>query len=169
VQPKPLYFKWQNGVMHPVHPQAAERQYTAGELYRLVPEAERSQTSHKHYFACVMEAWKNLPEQYAERFPTSEHLRKWCLVKAGYADERSIVCESEAEAQRVGAFVKPMDDYAVVVVKENVVTVYNAKSQSVRAMGPKDFQKSKQDVLDILAEMVGVTADELGANASKAA
>jgi hypothetical protein len=74
-----------------------------------------------------------------EEFPTAEVLRKKMLIRAGYADERSIVCASKAEAQRVAAFVKPMDEYAVVTVREAVVRVYTAQSQSIKAMGAKPF------------------------------
>src|SRR3546814_9642927 len=57
------------------------------------------------------------------RFATPDHLRRWALIRAGYRDERSIVCASKAEAQRLAAFIKPMDDYAVVLVSEAVVKV----------------------------------------------
>jgi len=40
----------------------------------------------------------------------------------------------EEEAQRIAAFIKPMDTYAMVIVNECVVTVYTAKSQSLKAM-----------------------------------
>jgi len=132
-----------------------------GEVYRLTIQEERSDVSHRHYFAAVHEAWINLPEDQAERWPSSEHLRKWCLIRAGYSDQRQIVCASKAEAQRVRAFIAPMDDYAIVTAQEAVVTVFTAKSQSTKAMGRKEFQESKQRVLDMLAEMIGVRPAEL--------
>lgn len=165
----PLYFTWTGAVMRPELPKAAARQFKTGERYRLGVIEERSVNSHNHYFASIAEAWKNLPEQYAERFPSAEHLRKWCLVKAGYADERSIACASPEEAAKVGAFVRPLDDFAVITVRENVVKVYTAKSQSTRSMDKKEFGESKNAVLDICAEMVGVTQAELAANADRAA
>ena len=39
----------------------------------------------------------------------------------------------------------------MVTAREATVAVYTARSQSVRAMGAKEFQKSKSDVLDELA------------------
>lgn len=161
---RPIIFQWDGEAMHPVRSFArlADEQYVIGQQYRLVQEAGRSKRSHDHFFASVEDAWANLPERWAGRFPTAEHLRKWALIKAGYRDERSIVAASKAEAQRVAAFVKPMDEFAVVVVTEAVVTVYTAKSQSRKAMGGPVFQKSKQDTLDVLAEMVGVKAADFG-------
>lgn len=165
----PLEFTWDGESMTPLKPRLADRYYVVGEVYRLEPSEERSLNSHRHYFASVAEGWRNLREEFEDRFPTSEHLRKWALIKAGYRDERSIVATSKAEAQRLAAFMKPMDDFAVVVVSECVVTVYTAKSQSMRAMGKKDFQSSKDAVLGIIAGMIGTTAAHLSANAEKAA
>lgn len=140
----------------------ADKAFVVGELYRLVEHHDRSMNSHRHFFASIAEAWKNLPDEMLDEYPTAEHLRKRALIRKGYADERSFVCASKAEAQRMAAFMKPMDDYAVVSVREAVVRVWTAKSQSVKAMGNRDFQQSKSDVLDFVAGLLGVTADELG-------
>jgi hypothetical protein len=129
----------------------------------------RTERNHNHYFACIGEAFNNLPEHYAQEFPTEEHLRKWCLIRCGYHDSRSIVAASKAEAVRLAAFVKPMDDFAVVVVDGATVTAYTAKSQSLKAMGNTEFKASKQDVLDMLAVMLDVTPLKIQENAGKSA
>lgn len=156
--------QWDGEVMRPARGFAAlaDKQFVVGELYTL-DEADptRSMRSHRHYFAAVYDAWLNLPEGEGQRFPTADHLRKYALIKAGYRDERSIVCSSKAEAVRLGAFVKPMDDYAIVAVSEAVVRVYTAKSQSPRAMGRKVFQESKDAVLGELARMIDVSREQL--------
>jgi hypothetical protein len=90
-----------------------------------------------------------------------EHLRKYALVKAGYHDKRSIVCSSRAEALRLASFIRPMDDFAVIGTNGPVVTVLTAKSQSMKAMGRKEFQASKDAVLNVLAEMIGTTREAL--------
>lgn len=151
--------------MVPLRAKLADQAFVIGETYTLVEHHERSHASHAHYFAAVKEAWLNLPEEGAERFATEEHLRKFALIKSGYHDERSIVCGSKAEAQRVAAFVKPLDDFAIVVAKEAVVTIYTAKSQSMKAMGKFVFQASKEAVLETLAAMVGVEPKQLSAAA----
>jgi hypothetical protein len=153
----------------PKHPKLAERHYTIGETYPLVVHEQRSQATHNHYFASIADAWANLNEDAAERLPTPEALRKWALIKTGYRDERSITCASKAEALRVAAFVKPIDEFALVIPHEAQVTIYVAKSQSLKAMGKVEFQRSKQAVLDLLANMLGTTAGELQANARDAA
>lgn len=140
----------------------ADEAFVVGETYKLVEHHDRSQSSHNHYFACLAEAWQTLPEHLLEEYPTVEHLRKKMLIRCGYADERSIVCASKAEAQRVAAFIKPMDSYAIVTVREAVVRVYTAQSQAMKAMGAKVFQESKTKVLDAVADLLGVERDQLG-------
>lgn len=134
----------------------ADKDYVVGEVYKLVEHHDRSANTHRHYFATIGEAWSNLPDDLLTEYPSAEHLRKKLLVRAGYADERSIVCASKAEAHRVASFIKPMDDYAVVTVREAVVRVYTAQSQSTKAMGKEAFQASKQAVLDALDDLLGV-------------
>ena len=162
----PQSFVWDAGrsVMVPVRKSIADKTYVDGEAYRLGVIEERSQNSHNHFFACVADAWLNLSADQTERWPTREHLRKYCLIKAGFADERSIVCVSAAEAQRVAAFVKPMDTYALVTVSGTCVRVYTAKSQSRKAMGARDFQASKTAVLEIVSALIGVTTKQLEAS-----
>lgn len=164
-------FSWDGESMVPLKgfQKRCDETFYVGERYRMEVQEERSMRSHRHYFASIHEAWLNLPEDKAERFPTSEHLRKWALIKTGYRDERSIVAASKAEAQRIAAFVRPIDEYAVVVVRDACVLVYTARSQSVKAMGKKDFTGSKEAVLDVLATLVGTSAQSLQENARTAA
>ncbi|MVA98881.1 hypothetical protein GN330_16660 [Nitratireductor sp. CAU 1489] len=155
----PILYQWDGEAMIPAAQhwaRQADRQFVVGERYRMVEHHDRSANSHRHFFACIHDAWQNLPDRMLEQYPTSEHLRKKALIWKGYRDERSIVCASAAEAQRVAAFVKPMDDFAVVTVKDAVVRVWTAKSQSVKAMGRKEFQDSKSDVLDFVDDLLGV-------------
>lgn len=165
----PLAFSWDGEAMNPLNPRLADRYYVVGETYRLEPREDRSQKSHGHYFASIQEAFQNLPEHLAERYATADHLRKWALIKAGYSDARSVVCASKAEALRVAAFIRPLDDFALVVALECVVTVYTAKSQSLRAQGKKDFQRVKDRVLDIVSGMIGVGVEDLKKNVGRAA
>lgn len=159
----PLPMQWDGEAMHirPSFQKQADAMFCVGETYTMAPVEDRSAASHRHYFASINEAWANLPEGMTETYPTAEHLRKTALIRAGYRDERSIVCASKAEAHRVAAFIRPLDDYALVIVSGAVVRVYTAKSQSLRAMGKTVFQQSKDDVLGSIALMIGVRVDEL--------
>lgn len=169
---QPITMRWNGEAMIPASQfwaARADRQFIVGEIYKIIEHHDRSQATHNHFFAAIAEAWNNLPEDMLGEFPSPEHLRKKLLVRAGYADERSIVCASKAEALRVASFIKPMDEFAIVSVREAVVRVYTAQSQSMRAMGKKAFQESKQAVLDALDALLGVDAGQVEANARAAA
>jgi hypothetical protein len=163
----PILFYWNDdGVMVPRDRfrKLCDKTFVVGETYPLVVEEPRSRASHSHFFAAIDDGWKNLPENIAPEFSTPEHLRKHALIAAGYCDKRTLVCASKAEAVRTAAFIRPMDEYAVITATHAVVTVYTAKSQSVKAMGRKQFQDSKQAVLEIIAGMIGVDVAQLLGN-----
>lgn len=152
----PIIFEWSGEAMVPLSRfhNIANAEFTVGERYRMEAQEQRSLISHNHYFASLQGIWESLPERYGDAIPSVEHMRKWALIRTGYRDERSIVCASKAEAKRIAAFVKPMDDFAIVVVNEATVSVYTAKSQSMKAMGAKDFQRSKEAVLEYCQAML---------------
>lgn len=121
----------------------------------------RSRASHDHYFAAVQNAFDNLPESLSNDFPTAEHLRKWALIKAGYRDERTFVASSGNEAMRLAVYLRPIDSYAFCMVDGDRVTHCTAKSQSLKAMGKAEFQRSKDAVLRELAILIGVDVADL--------
>jgi len=162
----PIECFWNGEVFQPTGPywvRRADKDYVKGEIYRLVDIPERSHKTHAHYFACVNKAWENLPPLMAERFSSPDALRYYCLIKAGFCTSESIVCPSHADALRVEAFVRSADAFSLITVKKTIVTRYVAKSQSYKAMGKAEFAASKEKVLDVLAELIGVTSNELKA------
>jgi len=169
---QPITFRWEGDCFVPASSfwaGKADKALVVGDVYRLVEHHDRSMNSHRHYFAVIAEAHKNLPDEMLEQYPNPEALRKKALIWKGYRDERTLVASSKAEAERMSAFIKPMDDLAVVTVRDCVIRVWTAKSQSVRAMGNRDFQQSKSDVLDFVADLIGVDLDTLSSNAGAAA
>lgn len=146
-----------------------QERYVVDDIYKLDVHEDRSPQSHNFYFASLAEAHSNLPDIEADRFPTPEHLRKWALIKAGYADQRQHPCPSKAEALRLAGFIRPMDEYAIVVATEAVVTVYTAQSQSRKAMGKKTFEASKSAVLEIVWALVGMKPEDAAQHVGRAA
>ena len=134
------------------HAKRANEAFGAGEMVVMNVENERSMRSHRHYFASIKEAWDNLPERHALApwAQSPEHLRKYALIRTGYCDIITHPCATQAEAFRWAAIIRPMDEFGLVTTRDAVVTRYVAKSQSVKAMGSKEFQKSKTDVLEWL-------------------
>ncbi len=168
----PLLCEWTGEAFAPLGPRAqkaANEHFVVGERYRMAEHQERSNASHSHEFAWLHEAWKNLPERFADMFPSSEHLRKRALIEAGFYNEMMIDAGSKAAAIRVAAGFKSFDDLCLAVVSGPMVLVRTAKSQSRRAMNKDEFQRSKTAIMEIVSEMLGVAPDDLQKNARRAA
>jgi hypothetical protein len=167
----PFACRWTNGAFVPVPYYAEEcrRVFEEGRLYRLEEVKHRSQASHNHQFVEIDEAWRNLPEKYVEKFPSSEHLRKWALIVSGYNTQKVLVFASAMEAQNFVALMADLDEYAVCEIDGAIVTLYRAKSQSKRAMGAREFQASKDAVLAEISRLLNVEVETLKANAGAAA
>lgn len=143
----------------------ADKDFVVGEIYKMVEHHDRSDASHNHYFAAIKNGHDSLPDAFRDEYPTTEHLRKKALIRKGYCSHRDHVCASKAEASRLRAFIRPMDEYAIIEARECVVRIYTAMSQSKKAMGAKDFQESKQAVLNFIDDLLRV---ERGATARAA-
>lgn len=161
----PVLMQWNGEAMVPATSywaKQADEQYVVGMRYRMVQEAERSTVSHNHEFAWLQEAWNNLPDELYAQYPNSEVLRKHGLIAKGFCTMVQHVCPTKAEADRLAAILKPYDQYAIVVARGNVVTVYTAVSQSRRAMGAKQFQQSKSALMEFVGDIIGVDPETIG-------
>lgn len=149
------------------------RQHHDGEDYTMVPLEARSRASHNHYFAAVNDAFDNLPERIAARWPSAEHFRKWCLIEVGWFQEREIKCPDEQFARGLAAFVREHDEFARITVHCGEdgwsVIIRRAKSQSAAAMGKQAFEDSKKAVLELMEHMTGVDRGALMKNAGRSA
>jgi hypothetical protein len=146
--------------MVPQRPELAERQFVPDHKYLLEAHHERSHQRHKAYFASLHEAWSSLG---SDQWPTSEHLRKWALIKTGWRDERVFACDSSAQAERMAVWLRPFDTFAVIAVDGLLVRVWTAVSQSYKTMARDDFNQSMEDVLTEVAALLGVPTDILKA------
>lgn len=93
----------------------AANQFADGEEYPLIKLQPRDMRSHNHYFAAVGDAFDNLPEAIAARFPTAEHLRKWALIETNWFDEKEWTFEgrgAKEQARKLGTFIRAEDEYA---------------------------------------------------------
>lgn len=163
----PIPCMFLNGTFYPLHAYKAlaAENYGEGELITLAPVEDRSPQSHRFYFAVINKAHANLPEGLAERFPTSDALRYYALIRAGYRREHTKVFSSAADAAMAAALIKPNGYDTIVNVAGQVVTIWSAESQSPREMPKERFEASKQAVFDVLASMIGVDPVTLLENA----
>ena len=172
---RPARYRWTGVAWQPL-PAFAEdcdKEFVLHEERWLDAHHDRSMASHNHYFAALNTAWATLPEDLALRFPTPQALRKWCLIETGwYTAPEPFMMATQAEALRHALELSrrhPDDRVYVDPDDPRRVVWKTAKSQSYRAMRKVDFQKSKDDVLRKLSELIGVPTDELERNAGRAA
>lgn len=145
----------------------------AGEALLIDIEPSRSKRSHGHQFAFVNTAWKNLPEAlkgvpYAA---TAETLRKHALIATGHCNASMVAVGEHDRAERIAALVhtvaEQVNGYAVTEAKGSVVWCFTPVSQSEKAMGKEEFQRSKTDILNWLADLIGVAPEELSSMGKK--
>jgi hypothetical protein len=161
-----LAYEWEGDAMRPLPRFRAEadKVFVIGEHYLMEAVQQRSEESHRHYFAAIREGWMNLPENIADQYPNPEVLRKHALIRTGFCDSHQLVCSSKAEAHRLAAFTRPIDAYSIVTVSGPVVTRYVAHSQKKNAMGAETFQASKTAALDHISGLIGTTSKALEAS-----
>lgn len=167
----PFLYEWNGEAMVPLpyFRRQADKQFVVHEHYRLEVVEQRSVESHRHYFACINEAFANLPEIHKGRWQTADDLRKWALCQTEFRDEVNYIAKTKAEAKRWARELGRMKDFAVIVIVRNMVVRYTPKSQSYQDMTKKEFQASKDAVLDVLATLLQIDVNELSSNAGRAA
>lgn len=150
MKPLPVQYLCTGGAMVPIPRMKTlfDRQYQEGEEYALGDVAHRSTASHNHYFARLQEIFDNLPENET-RWPTWEHMRADALITTGWCTVQTTVLDTPKDAKQFAVGIRKRAPYSVIVVRENVVRVADAMSQSRAAMKDKEFQESKKAVLDV--------------------
>jgi len=166
---RPIKAKWDGNVMVPLDRRAAARIFEVDKSYELTVREPASSISRKHLFAAIDDVWSALPEDGVKAFPTPTHLRKALLIQAGYVDIKTIGMKSAKEAMRMAAVCRDCDEFCAIGVEGSVVTVVTAKSLSKEESDRAGFQRVKQDCIEILAGMIGVSPDDLARNAGAAA
>ena len=166
----PTIFQYDgDGIMRALRPKAADRVFVVGEKYLLEEVFGRSASSHNHQFAWLADAWANLPEHLADQFPSPDHLRKACLIDAGFYNETILDAGSNAAALRVAGQMRSDDEFARVVVRRQIVVRRTAKTQRKNGMAPRDFQAAKTAIMEIVAGMLGVEPRTLEREAGRVA
>lgn len=158
--------KWTGEGFRPDSPAAAawcQRHVRPWEKVTLTVHQGRSMKSHRHLFPWLKDAWESLPEEHrgAPWAASPEHLRKYALIKSGFYDVRLFPVASEEEAARWMPILRAFDSFSVVVTTGSVVLYYTAQSQKMTVMGKDRFQRSKQAVLEFVADLLGIYPEEL--------
>jgi hypothetical protein len=167
----PMLYKWDGAAFTPTpyFKAQAEKQLQFGRTYRLEAVEIRSSESHKHYFACINTAFDNLPEAHANRWQTPDQLRKWALCQTPFRDTQEFHAPSHAEAIRLATHFAQLREFSVCEIRDNMVLRHTPHSQDYAQMADREFQASKSAVLDVLANILGVPAEDLAREGGKAA
>ena len=97
-------------------------------------------------------------ESWAE---STEHLRHFALIRVGLFNATVDQVGSNAEAIRTAALIRPLVPFSIVTAVRSTVVTHTALSQSYAAMGAKEFQQSKDMVLDFVADLARTTRGQL--------
>lgn len=146
-----------------------------GEVVFVDLDPQRSAKNHKHQFAFIRTAWMNLPEEMKDApFAKSpDSLRKHALICCGFCHTDMIALGDNERADRMAEFLRRGDErqeiYTITEVSGPVIYRHIAESQTLKKMGGTRFKESKQAILDFLADMIGVTSEELAVMGKKEA
>lgn len=146
----------------PFQRRLASERFGSGEVVYVQAEHERNMSRHRACFARIRDLWQTLPERYAlEQWAQSpEHLRKYALISTGYCDTHTLACKTKTAAIAAAAFMRPIDEFSVVVAKGTTVVRYVAKSQSVAAMGAPVFRASMEAVETFIERLIEEAGQE---------
>lgn len=171
-----VVFVWDGDHMIPLprFRKMCDQMFAVHEEYPLAVLENRSMKSHNAYFAQIDEAWQNLPEDIAPRFPSPEHLRAQALVDTGWCDEETTIFDTPQDAQKFARAIREnqkrtRSPITIIRVKGNIVQEFRPMSQSTASMKKQPFEESKKAVLDYILGLIGTTARELRQNAGRSA
>ena len=114
----------------------------------------RTTNSHNHQFAEIDNLYANLPDWHAGApyAKSREAFRKHGLIAAGFCDVDVIDFSTQEQAceaaPTIAALARRGHGYAIVVVRGTQVICTTPHSQSMKAMGGKRFNESKQAVME---------------------
>lgn len=157
----PMAFRWTGAEMEPLRPRAASTIYETNQIYwfQEAKSLEPSGRSWRHLWAVLQSAWASLPEDLREAYPDADVLRQKALIERGHFDEIAIEVGDAATAGRLATSLKRMNCWSHVRIQGG--HVFQRTAKSMKAMEADEFNIAKQDVFEVVADLIGVTVDEL--------
>jgi hypothetical protein len=154
-------FQFVDGHMVPLHRGGAARRFRENEIVWLqeAPLVEATDRSRRHMWAILSKAWASIPEDLKDAYPNTDALRKRALIAAGFFDEVAIEGVTPAQAGALVTSLRRKDVFSHVRIQNGVVFQRTAKSQKM--MERDEFERSKQAICQIAAELIGVDLETL--------
>lgn len=109
-------------------------------------------------WAVLGSAFDSLPED-GQQFADADAFRKHLLILAGHYNETSIEVGDAATAGRIVTSLRRQDALSHVRIQDGIV--YQRTAKSMKDMGKEEFENAKRGIIELAAELIGVTVDEL--------
>lgn len=154
-------FQWSGSAMEPMRPKAADKVFVVGKIYWMTEakSLEPSTKSFRHLWAVLQSAWASLPEDLREAYPDVDSLRQRALIQAGFYVESIFDVGSAASAGALATSLRRINAFSHVMIRGGVV--YQRTAKSMKDMEAEEFQRAKDGVFGVVADLLGVTVDEL--------
>lgn len=159
---EPFAFRYDGeGDMKALRVAAADRTFVIGRIYWLVEAKlhEATDASRRHFFAVMHKAWQSLPEDLKDTYPTMDALRKRAFIQAGHFDEIVTEVGDAATAGRIVTSLRRQNDFSHVRIEGG--HVFQRTAKSIKDMEKEPFEDAKQKSFEIVADLLGITVDEL--------
>jgi hypothetical protein len=108
------------------------------------------------FFAILRDIHGNLNDDLRRRFPSHETLRKHALIAVGWCDVMTVVAGSKAAAPGIAAALLSKDQYCLIDIRGDVLTMYTARSMSRRGLLKPQFLEVSEKVFAWIEAETGI-------------
>lgn len=108
------------------------------------------------FFATLRDVHANLRDEFRDRWPNAEIMRKHVLIAIGYCDAMTVAVGSKSAAPAVANAFRVKDQYCIASVRGDVVTIFTARSMARRALPKKEFRDVVEKVFAYIAAQTGI-------------
>ena len=131
----------------------------------------RSAPAHRMLFGVIAVAFDTWPEGHKFKPESVEHLRSWCLIKAGHYNSFDIPAHNPTLAAviviKLVEQVKAADKTPIIWPMADFVRVFTPKSIAYSELSQSDFNKISEAVYVELEKALGVKLADLQRQAEK--
>ena len=142
-----------------------------GVSLRCAVSRPRSTPAHRMLFGVIAVAFETWPEGHKFKPVSLEHLRSWCLIKAGHYNSLDIPAHNPQLAAaiviKLVEQVKAADKTPIIWPMDDSVRVFTPKSIAYSELSQSDFNQISEAVYMELEKALGVKLADLKRQAEK--
>lgn len=130
------------------------------------PVRQRSDASHKHFFAVIAEAFRQWPTTAEFQPEDAEHLRSYLLVKARHFDKLDVRCKNSDAIglkTQLDAVIRAFCDGKPPLIHAYPwgLRIFKPRSISYATADRKVFQAVSEAVFEIIEATLGVKVEDM--------